>query len=280
MQICRTAEEARNLALSWKKERETICIVPTMGYLHEGHISLVRIAHTLADKVMLSLFVNPTQFAPTEDLDKYPRDFERDRQLCEANGVDAIFAPTPDAMYAPDFSTWVSEEFLSKVMCGVTRPIHFRGVCTVCLKLFNISLADHAVFGRKDAQQALIIKRMVRDLNVPIHITTAPLVRESDGLAMSSRNRYLSPEERKNALSLSRGIFAAERAWKAGEKRASELIRLVTESVTANGGVVDYVVCNDQATLRPLETADKPALLAAAVYFGKTRLIDNVFLGE
>jgi pantoate--beta-alanine ligase len=280
MQICRTAEEARNLALSWKQDRKSICIVPTMGYLHDGHISLVRRAHTLADKVMLSLFVNPTQFAPTEDLDKYPRDFERDCALCEANGVDAVFAPAPDAMYAPDFSTWVTEDTLSKVMCGVTRPIHFRGVCTVCLKLFNISLADFAVFGRKDAQQALIIQRMVRDLNVPIRIVTAPLVRESDGLAMSSRNRYLSPEEHRNALSLSRGIFAAEKAWKAGERRAAELVRIVRDSVEANGGVVDYVVCNDQATLRPLETADKPALLAAAVYFGKTRLLDNVFLGE
>ena len=279
MNICRTVEEMRDVVDAWRAQGLKIGLVPTMGYLHDGHISLVKIARQNADKVVLSLFVNPTQFGPTEDLDKYPRDFERDRQACEENGVDAMFVPTPAVMYSPDFSTWVREESLSQVMCGVTRPIHFRGVCTVCLKLFNIARADVAVFGRKDAQQALIIQRMVRDLNVPIQIITAPLVREKDGLAMSSRNRYLSEEEHARALSLSRGIFAAKQAYDAGERNAATLIKLVEDSVNASNGKIDYVVLMSQESLRPLETVDRPALLAAAVYFGTTRLIDNVFLG-
>ncbi len=279
MKICRTVEEMRAQVNEWRARGLKIGLVPTMGYLHAGHISLVKIARKNADRVVLSLFVNPTQFGPTEDLDKYPRDFERDRQACEENGVDAIFAPTPAVMYDEDFSTWVKEESLSQVMCGVTRPIHFRGVCTVCLKLFNITRADVAVFGRKDAQQALIIERMVRDLNVPIQIITAPLVREEDGLALSSRNRYLSEDEHRRALSLSQGLFAAEKAYANGERNAAKLIAFVTDSVSANGGKIDYVVVNARDTLRPLETVDRPALLAAAVYFGTTRLIDNVFLG-
>ena len=279
MEVFRTVEEMRAASEKWHAEGAKIALVPTMGYLHAGHISLVARAHELADKVVVSIFVNPTQFGPTEDLDKYPRDFERDSAACEANGVDAIFAPTPAVMYAPDFSTWVVEEKLSKPMCGVTRPIHFRGVCTVCLKLFNIVRSDVAIFGRKDAQQALIIQRMVRDLNVPVEIVTSALVREPDNLAMSSRNRYLSPDERTRALSLSRGILAAEAAWKAGEKDAEALIAIVRKSVEEAQGKIDYIVLNSQDTLEPLAKADKPALLAAAVYFGTTRLIDNVFLG-
>ena len=279
MEVFRTVEEMRKASAKWHAEGARIALVPTMGYLHAGHISLVEIAHKHAEKVVVSIFVNPTQFGPTEDLDKYPRDFERDSKACEKAGVDAIFAPTPDVMYSPDFSTWVVEETLSKPMCGVTRPIHFRGVCTVCLKLFNIVRCETAIFGRKDAQQALIIQRMVRDLNVPIDIITAPLVREADNLAMSSRNRYLSPEEHQRALSLSRGILAAEAAWKAGEKSGEALIGIVRKSVEAAQGKIDYIVLNSQDTLQPLERADRPALLAAAVYFGTTRLIDNVFLG-
>ena len=279
MEVFKTVETMRAASAKWHAAGSTIALVPTMGYLHAGHISLVKRAHELADKVVVSIFVNPTQFGPTEDLDKYPRDFERDSAACEAAGVDAIFAPTPAVMYAPDFSTWVVEESLSKPMCGVTRPIHFRGVCTVCLKLFNIVRCEAAVFGRKDAQQALIIQRMVRDLNVPVEIVTSPLIREADNLAMSSRNRYLSPDERQRALSLSRGILAAEAAWKAGEKDASALIDIVRKSVEAAQGRIDYIVLNSQDTLQPLAKADRPALLAAAVYFGTTRLIDNVFLG-
>ena len=279
MKVFRTVKEMQEQADAWKKDGCKIALVPTMGYLHDGHVSLMKVAKTLGDKVIVSIFVNPTQFGPTEDLDKYPRDFEHDSAACEANGVDAIFAPTPSEMYAPDFSCWVNEESLSKVMCGVSRPIHFRGVCTVVLKLFNITRCDKAVFGRKDAQQALIIQRMVRDLNVPVEITTSALIREADGLAMSSRNRSLSADERQRALSLSAGIFAAERAWKNGEKSAEKLIAIVRDSVSAQGGRIDYVVLNSQNTLQPLETVSEPALLAAAVYFGTTRLIDNVFLG-
>ena len=280
MQICRTVKEMRALVDKWRANNSKIALVPTMGYLHDGHISLVKIAHTLGDKVVLSLFVNPTQFGPTEDLDKYPRDFQRDVDACEKNGVDAIFAPTPDEMYAKDFSTWVTETSLSLPMCGVSRPIHFRGVCTVVLKLFNITRCDAAVFGKKDAQQALVIQRMVRDLNVPVEIVTAPLVREADGLAMSSRNRYLSADERERALSLSRGIFAAEKLYNKGERKAAALIAEVQKSVEQANGKIDYIVCNARDTLTPLENIDdRPALLAAAVYFGTTRLIDNVFLG-
>ncbi len=279
MEICRTIEEMRSLVDGWRKDGSRIALVPTMGYLHEGHLSLVRIAHTLGDKVVLSLFVNPTQFAPTEDLDSYPRDFQRDAELCRENGVDAIFAPVPDVMYAEDFSTWVTETSLSLPMCGASRPIHFRGVCTVVLKLFNITRCDAAVFGRKDAQQALIIQRMVRDLNVPVQIVTAPLIREKDGLAMSSRNRYLSEDERRRALSLSAGIFAAEKLYNEGERNASILMEEVRKSVEAADGKIDYIVCNARDTLTPLESLDKPAILAAAVYFGTTRLIDNIFLG-
>ena len=265
MEVFRTVDEMHAASAKWRAEGARVALVPTMGYLHAGHISLVSRAHELADKVVVSIFVNPTQFGPTEDLDKYPRDFERDSAACEANGVDAIFAPTPDVMYASDFSTWVVEEKLSKPMCGVTRPIHFRGVCTVCLKLFNIVGCDVAIFGRKDAQQALIIQRMVRDLNVPVRIVTSALVREPDNLAMSSRNRYLSPDERKRALSLSRGILAAEGAWKAGEKDAQALIAIVRKSVEEAQGRIDYIVLNSQDTLEPLAKADRPALLAAAV---------------
>ena len=181
-------------------------------------------------------------------------------------------------MYAPDFSTWVTETSLSQALCGLSRPIHFRGVCTVCLKLFNLARADVAVFGKKDAQQALIIKRMVRDLNVPIDIIMAPLIREPDGLARSSRNKYLSEDEHKRALSISRGIFAAEAAWKNGEKSAAKLTAILRKSIEDAGGQVDYVELVSQNAIRPIETVSEPALLACAAFFGKTRLIDNVFL--
>ena len=251
-----------------------------MGYLHEGHLSLIRLGRQNATKVVTSIFVNPTQFGPTEDLDKYPRDFERDAQLCEETGVDAIFHPAPDAMYDPDFSCWVNEESLSKTLCGAFRPIHFRGVCTVCLKLFNITMADAAVFGRKDAQQLLVIERMVRDLNVPIRIIEAPLVREGDGLARSSRNKYLSEEERTRALALSRGLARAKDAYEKGERKAGILTGIVRRELEAvHSEQIDYVDLMARQTLRPVETADVPSLLAVAAYIGKTRLIDNVFLG-
>lgn len=279
MQICKTVAETRQVCDAWHARNLKVAIVPTMGFLHEGHLSLVDIARKNADKVVVSIFVNPTQFAPNEDLDKYPRDFERDEKLCETRAVDAIFYPTPDEMYAPNFSTWVSEDSLSQSLCGLSRPIHFRGVCTVVLKLFNITCAQVAVFGKKDAQQALIIKRMVRDLNVPINIIMAPLIREDNGLAKSSRNRYLSEDERNRALSISKGIFSAEKAFNNGEKNPDTLKAILAKSIQEAGGKIDYVELVAQDTLRAIDGAiDRPALLACAAYFGKTRLIDNVFL--
>lgn len=278
MQTCTTVSSIRELATSWKQAGQRIAVVPTMGYLHEGHLSLMRIARQNADRVITTIFVNPTQFGPTEDLEKYPRDLAHDQQLCEEVGVDAIFHPTPAEMYAPDFSVWVTEESLSKTLCGAFRPIHFRGVCTVCLKLFNITLADVAVFGRKDAQQALVIERMVRDLNVPIQIIQAPLVREADGLALSSRNKYLSPEERIRALALSRGLRAAQACYDGGERSAEALRAAVLQELQPAADSIDYVDVMARATLRPINTIDQPALLAIAAYIGKTRLIDNLFL--
>ena len=279
MQTLHQISAVRELAAAWKRDSLKIAVVPTMGYLHEGHLSLMRIARQHADRVIVSIFVNPTQFGPTEDLDKYPRDLERDQKLCAETGVDAIFAPAPTEMYAPDFSTWVNEESLSQTLCGAFRPIHFRGVCTVCLKLFNITRADIAVFGRKDAQQALIIERMVRDLNVPIQIIQAPLIREDDGLARSSRNKYLSPADRQRALSISRGLAKAQAAYAAGERNAAALKAIVRAEIeAAPADKIDYIDLMSRATLRPVDTADQPALLAVAAYFGTTRLIDNLFL--
>lgn len=279
MQILKTIEETRNVVDAWKYNNESIAIVPTMGYLHDGHLSLVDIAHQKAQHVVVSIFVNPTQFGPNEDLDKYPRDFERDEALLREHNVDAVFYPEPATMYAADFSTWVNEESLSQALCGLSRPIHFRGVCTVCLKLFNITRADVAIFGKKDAQQALIIQRMVRDLNVPIDIVFAPLIREPDGLARSSRNKYLSDDEHNRALSISRGIFAAETAFNNGCKDAQTLKDILTKSIQEGQGQIDYVEVVSRNTIRPIETIDEPALIACAAFFGKTRLIDNAFLG-
>lgn len=266
---------------AWKKAGQTIALVPTMGYLHEGHLSLIRLARQNGDRVVVSIFVNPTQFGPTEDLDKYPRDFLRDAGLCGKEGVDAIFHPEPAAMYAPGFSCWVLEESLSKTLCGAFRPIHFRGVCTVCLKLFHITLADVAVFGQKDAQQLLVIQRMVRDLNVPIRILPAPLVREADGLARSSRNKYLSADERVRALSLSRGLSLAKAAFEAGQ-RDPEILKAMVRNELQHAGAdpIDYVDLMDRSTLRPAKTAKGHTLLAIAAYIGKTRLIDNLFLDD
>ena len=267
MIILRSIADTRAALDSWRRQGQTIALVPTMGYLHEGHMSLVDEAKKRADRVVVSIYVNPTQFGPNEDLDKYPRDFARDEACCKAHGVDAIFYPDNAVMYCPDHSCWVTEESLSQTMCGAARPGHFRGVTTVVLKLFNITRCDVAVFGRKDAQQALIICRMVRDLNVPVEIVVAPLVREPDGLAMSSRNKYLSDDERRRALSISAGL-----------NQATALCDLVKTGIANAGGKIDYVVVMDRDSLRPLATVDRPAVLAVAAFFGKTRLIDNVFL--
>lgn len=279
MQIFREAAELQNFALTQKRAGKTIGLVPTMGFLHAGHASLIDIARSKSDLVIVSIFVNPTQFGPTEDLDKYPRDFDRDVALCAEHGVDAIFAPEPDSMYAPDASTWVEETVLSKVLCGKSRPIHFRGVTTVVAKLFNLALPDIAVFGRKDAQQLLIIKRMVRDLNFPIQIIEGALIREKDGLALSSRNRYLSDDERQRALVISRSLKAAAPIIQsAGVAAIASTVESVKQKISAAGGKIDYVEALDAETLTSPTDNTKSILLAAAVYFGTTRLIDNEFI--
>ena len=279
MKIVRDIEAMRGLSRQWRLAGGTVGFVPTMGYLHDGHISLVRVAAAECEHVVVSIFVNPTQFGPNEDLASYPRDFARDEALCREAGVAAVFYPEAATMYAPDHSTWVEETSLSKTLCGAARPGHFRGVTTVVAKLFHIVEPDVAVFGRKDAQQALVIERMARDLDFATRIVVAPLVREADGLAMSSRNKYLSPDERRRALSISRGLAQAGRLHGAGETRAAALTAAVAGEIAAAGGRIDYVEMVSRATLMPVERADGPVLLAVAAFFGRTRLIDNVFLG-
>lgn len=276
MRIFQQAEELQRFALETRRAGKSIALVPTMGFLHAGHASLIDIARRRADVVIVSIFVNPTQFGPGEDLDKYPRDFEHDRLVCAEHGADVIFAPEPGAMYAPDASTWVEETMLSRPLCGARRPGHFRGVTTVVAKLFHLALPDVAVFGRKDAQQLLVIKRMVRDLNFPIEIVAAPLVRGADGLALSSRNRYLSEEEHQQALVLSRALRAAKPALEeAGLEAAPAVVAAVRHEIESAGGRVDYVEVLDVETLEEPTAETREALFALAAYFGSTRLIDN-----
>ena len=272
MRIIHDPVELQTLALSVKRTGKRIGLVPTMGFLHEGHLSLIDEAKKRSDFVIVSIFVNPVQFGPNEDLDKYPRDFEHDRALCEEHGADVIFAPAPDAMYAPDRSVWVEETKLSRGLCGALRPGHFRGVTTVVAKLFLLAQPDVAVFGQKDAQQALVIRRMVRDLNFPIEIVTAPLVRDTDGVALSSRNKYLSPADRERAKVLSRSLFAAQR----GELDADG----VRKAIAGTADKVDYVVWLDADTLEEPTENTREILVAVAAYFGTTRLIDNVLIQE
>ena len=278
MKTLRTKKALSALSRSWHAAGETVALVPTMGYLHEGHLSLVRLAKKNARRVVVSVFVNPTQFGPNEDFAKYPRDERRDFALLRAEGADAVFAPTPAEMYGADATVSVAESELSKTMCGAFRPIHFSGVLTVVLKLFNASRCDVAVFGEKDAQQLAVIRRMVRDLDVPVKIVGAPLVREPDGLARSSRNVYLSAAERARALSLPEGLDAAAAAWRAGDTSAAHAVGAVRKALAKKADKVDYVVAVDPSTLAPVETLAPGTLLAAAAYFGSTRLIDNHFL--
>jgi pantoate--beta-alanine ligase len=251
-----------------------------MGYLHEGHLSLVRAARERADRVMVTLFVNPTQFGPKEDLAKYPRDFERDRALCEAAGVDALFAPEASDMYPPGHATRVEVSGpLTEGLCGASRPGHFSGVATVVTKLFNLCEPDVAVFGQKDAQQAAVIRRFTSDLDLPVEIVVAPTVREADGLAMSSRNVYLSPEERAQAPVLKRSLDLAAEAFASGERHAEALIQRVRDTLaTAPLCRIDYVECVDADSFAPVTALERPSLLAIAAFFGRTRLIDNATL--
>lgn len=262
-----------------RRNGATIAVIPTMGYLHEGHLSLIDTARRNgADTIVVTIFVNPTQFGPNEDFAKYPRDFERDAKLCESKQVDAVFAPEAEEMYPEDSSTWVIEEKLSQGLCAKTRPTHFRGVTTVVSKLFLATLPHIAVFGQKDGQQARVIKRMVRDLNFPIRIVISPIIREADGLARSSRNKYLSEEEHRNALSLSRGLMKLKAEIESGRTDLAALLAELRASIEAASGSVDYIEAVDAETLEPIEKISGSMMFPVAVYFGKTRLIDNILV--
>lgn len=277
MIIATTIAQVRAQVAAWKKEGLTVGLVPTMGYLHEGHASLVDEAVRQCDRVVASDFVNPTQFGPNEDLEAYPRDFDRDCALLEEHGCAMVFHPAVEEMYAPGAATYV--EILSdmpKQLCGKTRPIHFRGVCTVVSKLFNIVTPDKAFFGQKDAQQLAIIRQMVRDLSYGIEIVGCPIVREADGLAKSSRNTYLSEAERQAALVLSEAVFLGQKMVAEGETDANKIVAAMTEHIQAQPlAKIDYVSAVDGVTMDPVDRIAGTVLVAMAVYIGKTRLIDN-----
>lgn len=260
----------------WKREGKSVGFVPTMGYLHEGHGSLIEAARRENDKVVVSIFVNPMQFGPSEDLASYPRDLEKDSKLCESLGVDLIFHPEPEEMYHPGFSSFVDMTVLTEELCGLSRPVHFRGVCTVVSKLFHIVQPDRAYFGQKDAQQLAVIRHMVEDLNMDLEIVGCPIIREEDGLAKSSRNTYLSPEERKAALVLSRSIALGQKLVEDGEQDAGRVIAAMKEMIEKEPMArIDYVKAVDGRTMQRITNVQKPMLVAIAVYIGSTRLIDN-----
>lgn len=274
MKVIKKVKDLREVLKVYKKEGKTIGLVPTMGFLHKGHASLIKRAVNDNDIVVVSDFVNPIQFGPNEDLDAYPRDIEADSKLCESLGADFIFNPDPSEMYH-DNKAFVDIEGLSDNLCGARRPGHFRGVCTVCTKLFNIVGPDRAYFGQKDAQQLAIIKKMVGDLNIPVEIIACPIVREDDGLAMSSRNTYLTSEERKAALCLSKAIFAGEKMAKEGSS-VKEVLKKMEEIISAEKlAKIDYISAVDLETIKDVDDFSKASLVALAVYIGKTRLIDN-----
>lgn len=276
MQIVSTIEELRSIVKWWRGEGHSVGLVPTMGFLHEGHKSLIVKAVSENDRVVVSDFVNPTQFGANEDLSTYPRDIERDGALCEEAGADVIFHPAPEEMYFEDNCTFVDMNRLTKGLCGKTRPTHFCGVCTVVSKLFNIVTPDRAYFGQKDAQQLAVIRRMVRDMNFNIEIVGCPIVREEDGLAMSSRNTYLSEKERKAALILHKSLTLGEELIQSGEKDAAKVRDAILKNMrTEPLARVDYVEIVDAENLEPVKRIEKPILAATAVYIGKTRLIDN-----
>ena len=276
MKIAYTVEDVKSQVRQWKKEGLTVGLVPTMGYLHEGHESLIKRAVAENDRVVVSVFLNPTQFAPNEDLASYPRDFEADTKLCEGAGAALVFHPEPSEMYAEDACTFVDMTAVTKELCGKSRPIHFRGVCTVVNKLMNISMADRAYFGQKDAQQLAVIRRMVRDLNMNVEVVGCPIIREADGLAKSSRNTYLSEEERKAGLVLSQAVKLGQKLVAEGEKSAAAVTGAMSELISAEPlAKIDYVSMVSWDSIEPVETIEGPVLVAKAVYIGKTRLIDN-----
>lgn len=278
MKIVSTIKEVREQVKEWKSQGLSVGLVPTMGYLHEGHKSLMDCARKENDKVVVSIFVNPMQFGPTEDLAEYPRDLEHDSEVCESAGADLIFHPEPEEMYAGDFCSFVDMSILTEGLCGKTRPVHFRGVCTVVAKLFNIVTPDNAYFGQKDGQQLAVIKRMVRDLNMDIRIVGCPIIREEDGLAKSSRNTYLSSEERKAALILNQAVRLGEQMAKT-EKDAGKVVAAMKDKIQSEPlARIDYVEAVDALSMQPVKTLEGGCMLAMAVYIGKTRLIDNVLV--
>ncbi len=276
MKISGSIKETRDLVKEWKSQGMSVALVPTMGYLHEGHKSLMERARKENDKVVVSVFVNPMQFGPNEDLEAYPRDLEHDSKICEAAGVDLIFHPEVSEMYGPDFHSFVDMSVLPEQLCGKSRPVHFRGVQTVVSKLFHIVPVNRAYFGQKDAQQLAIIRRMVIDLNFDIEIIGCPIVREADGLAKSSRNTYLSQEERAQAVILNQSLEEAMKAIESGEKDAAKVKQIITDKLnTCPLAKIDYVEVVSFDNIQPIEKIEGAVLIAIAVYIGSTRLIDN-----
>ena len=279
IKVVHTISEVRQIVSQWKKEGNTIGFVPTMGYLHEGHQSLIRKSVEENDKTVVSIFVNPMQFGPAEDLDSYPRDLDADTKLCESTGAALIFNPEPEEMYKDGFCSFVDMTGPTKELCGKSRPIHFRGVCTVVNKLFNIVGPDKAYFGQKDAQQLAVIKRMVLALNIPIEIVGCPIIREEDGLAKSSRNTYLNEQERRSALILSKTIFMGEKMVREGQRDVKTLVDAMKKNIeTEPLAKIDYVEVVDFTNIQKIDKISGSVLVAMAVYIGKTRLIDNFII--
>ena len=282
MEIITTRAEMANYSRAVRESGASVGLVPSMGALHDGHLSLLEIAARHCDRKVMSVFVNPTQFGPAEDLDKYPRQLKRDCELAEAAGCDVVFAPPPKEIYPDNYNTYVNVENITGVLCGASRPTHFRGVATVVLKLFNIVMPRIAVFGAKDAQQVIVIKRMAEDLNLSVEIIAAPIIREADGLAMSSRNVYLSTQERAQAVLINRALTAAKGLYDGGE-RSGQSIKDKISSILSEGSLIstEYIEAVDTTLLKSLDKIDRPALLAVACRTAETgtRLIDNVVLG-
>ena len=280
LSIIESAAPMQQQALAWRAENKRIGFVPTMGYLHDGHVSLMRLLRSRCDILITSIFVNPMQFGPQEDFAQYPRDLQRDMKLCENAGVDVVFYPQVEDMYPKNFHTHIEVEYLTETLCGPWRPGHFRGVATVVCKLFNIVQPHLAAFGQKDAQQVVVIERMVQDLNLPVEIVVGPTLREPDGLAMSSRNVYLSPAERQQATALYHALTLAERMLRDGERDSTQIISamksLIQREVAAP--VIEYIEIVDRATLHALQPVAGDIIVALAVRIGKTRLIDNFML--
>jgi pantoate--beta-alanine ligase len=279
MEVARTIQAVRKLVSAAKRKAKKVGLVPTMGALHIGHVSLIETAAKECGFVVVSIFVNPTQFGPGEDFEKYPRPIEKDLEICKEAGVDVVFNPTPDVMYGPESLTWVTVDKLTKPLCGQFRPGHFRGVTTVCAKLFNIILPDVAYFGQKDAQQAIVIKRMAADLNMPLEIVVCPTAREKDGLAVSSRNKYLSEQERKEAAKIYKSLEKCREMVEAGVMDSNEIIAQMCSILDQiKGGRIEYVEIVDAETLENVDKITGRVLVAVAIKLGPARLIDNILM--